>query len=191
MAEEPKTMPTVKIREIMKRPVIGIERSATIDKVAKLMAKHNIGSVVIQDDNGKPIGIITERDLVTRVFTKKTPHDKIIADKVMSTPLASISADVGIEQAARKMSKMGVRRLGVVEQDKLVGIISSRDIVAVTPALVEVIQERAKVGMTPRQKRPLAGTCENCGQWSDVLKDKDGLLVCEDCIVELESVTSD
>lgn len=190
MAEETKAMPTVKVREIMKAPVIGIERNATIESVARLMAKHNIGSVVVQDEKGEPIGIITERDLVTRVFTRKPPHNKIIAEKVMSTPLASISADVGIEQAAKKMSKMGVRRLGVVEEDKLVGIISSRDIVAVTPALVEVIQERTRVGMTTHQKRPLAGACENCGQWSDVLKDNDGLLVCEDCIVELESASA-
>ncbi len=183
------TDPYVKVRDAMKAPVVTVDRNAKIDKVAKLMEKHSIGSIVILNAKKKPIGIITERDIVTRVFARGI-SPKLKAADIMSAPLATISPDIGIDEAARRMNKLGVRRLAVMEGETLIGIISSRDIVGVTPALIEIITEKAKLGMRMEARRtsPLAGYCDECGQWSETLKEAEEKFLCDDCLTDTASV---
>jgi len=181
------TDPYVKVREAMKSTVVTMGKNERIDKAAKLMAKHGIGSVIVLDSKKRPAGIITERDIVTRIFAKDIEPSKLKASDIMSYPVKTVAPDIGIDEAARHMNKLGVRRLVVMEGDKLVGIISSRDIVALTPALIEIITERARLGMrVARRERsaPLAGYCDGCGQWSEMLRDVDGKLLCDDCRTE-------
>ena len=72
------------------------------------------------------------------------------------------------------------------------GIITSKDILAVMPELLEIMQERAKIEKEPTSEeeapepRPLAGYCDHCGQWSDALKEAEGLLLCEECQTEMK-----
>jgi len=97
-----------------------------------------------------------------------------------------------LAEAARKMSRLNVRRLGVIYKGNLVGLVSSKDILAVTPELLETIQEQAKIDKEPvpeeeaPEPRPLAGYCDHCGRWSDSLKEIDGQLLCDECQVELQ-----
>lgn len=184
------TDPFVKVKEAMKTPVVTVGKNEKIDKVAKLMEKHGIGSVVVLDAKKKPVGIITERDIVIRVFARKVSPSKLKAADIMSAPLATISPDTGMNEAARSMNRLGVRRLAVMEGDKLVGIVSSRDIVEVTPALIEIITEKARLGMrvTARELSPLAGHCDACGQWSETLKEVEGKFLCDDCATETSNI---
>jgi hypothetical protein len=71
---------------------------------------------------------------------------------------------------------------------QLVGIISSKDILSVTPELIEIIQEKAKISASEEAAEtfPLAGYCDNCGAWSDNLKEVDGTYLCEDCFIDRE-----
>jgi CBS domain-containing protein len=178
--------PIVKVRDSMHTPVVTVNEDETIDKVAKLIAKHGIGCVIVVDSKKNPLGIITERDVVTRVVVKNLLPSKIKASKVMSTPIETISPDASIEEAAKRMSKSDIRRLAVLEKGKMIGIISSRDIVSVTPALIEVITEKARAGaIVTKERPPLAGYCDNCGQWSELLKEVDGKFLCDDCITDL------
>jgi CBS domain-containing protein len=89
------------------------------------MSQKEVGDVVVLE--GKmPRGIVTERDFVRRVVAKKRPLDTKISD-VMSKPLITISPDASLKEAARKMVNKGIRRLPVVKQHKLVGIIVVSD----------------------------------------------------------------
>ncbi|MEM3769856.1 MAG: CBS domain-containing protein [Candidatus Bathyarchaeia archaeon] len=184
------------VKDVMSSPVITVEEDATANRVAELMDKHGLGCIIVTSKEGKPIGIITERDLVTRVLAKNVKPDTLKAKDVMTTPLITIEPDETISEAARKMSRLNIRRLGVIYRGQLIGILSSKDILAVMPELIETIQERALIEgenlaqttITEEEgESSLAGYCDRCGGWSDNLKEVDGEFLCEDCRAELES----
>jgi hypothetical protein len=81
------------------------------------------------------------------------------------------------------MRSIGVRRLIVVEDSKLVGVISSDDIAKVTPELITIIREEASIGRaykTPREAG-VAGRCDSCNQWFTDIREHDGLYLCNNC----------
>lgn len=178
----------VLVKDIMSSPVTTALEEDNVEKVAKLMNAKGIGSVVITDRKGSPVGIITERDIVRRVTAKNLVPRNVKAKEVMSTPLAVVTPYTEVNEAARKMSKLDIRRLGVMDKGRLVGIISSKDIVALMPELMEIMTEKARITATPSPIRGslLVGYCSNCEQWSDTLKDVDGKFLCEECRIELE-----
>ena len=178
----------VLVKDIMSTPVTTALEEDNVEKVAKLMNAKSIGSVVITDRKGSPVGIITERDIVRRVTAKNLVPRNVKAKEVMSTPLAVVTPYTEVNEAARKMSKLDIRRLGVMDKGRLVGIISSKDIVALMPELMEIMTEKARITATPSPVRGslLVGYCSNCEQWSDTLRDVDGKFLCEECRIELE-----
>ena len=157
-----------------------------MEKVAQLMGRHNIGCIIVTRDGGMPLGIITERDLALRVVAKNRQPQKVSAKEVMSAPLVTIDPDQSITLAARWMSRFNIRRLAVVSKGKLIGIVTSKDITAVMPALIEVIEEYARVNKgvisSGSEAGLLVGYCESCLNWSDTLKKMEGRYLCEACI---------
>lgn len=184
--------PRMLVKDVMTSPVITISEDGIVHEAAKLMDKNDLGCIVVTDKKGKPVGIITERDLITRVLSKNLLSSKVKAKKVMTSPLLTIDPDEPLVEAARKMSRLNVRRLGVIYKGSLAGLVSSKDILAVTPELLETIQERAKIEKEPApeeeapEPRPLTGYCDHCGRWSDALKEDEGQLLCEECQAELK-----
>jgi CBS domain-containing protein len=180
------------VKDVMSSPAGTVLETATANKVAALMDKDAYGCIIVTTKDGKPIGIITERDLVVRVLAKNKKPDTVKAKKVMTAPVMTIEPDVTISEAARRMSRLDIRRLAVMYKEKLVGIVSSKDILGVMPELLETIQEKALIEgekMAEEAKEeasPLAGYCDHCGVWSDDLNEIDGQFYCEDCRVELE-----
>lgn len=181
------------VRDVMSSPVITVEEEATTNHVAELMDKHGLGCIIVTNKEGKPIGIITERDLVTRVLAKNLKPDSLKAKDVMTSPLITIEPSETISEAARKMSRLNIRRLGVIYKGQLIGLVSSKDILSVMPELIETIQEKALIegenmAQTITEKESsLAGYCDRCGGWSENLKESNGEFLCEDCRAELES----
>lgn len=174
------------VKDVMSSPVITINEGETIEKVAQLMTSGNLGCIIITGREDKPLGIITEKDLVTRVLAKNIRYGKVKVKKVMSTPLITIDPDVTLSEAARRMSRLNIRRFGVIYKGNLVGLVSSRDILAVTPELLETIEEKVRLEKENRvedtEETPSsAGYCDQCGQWSDALKQNEGDFVCEEC----------
>lgn len=181
------------VKDVMSSPVITIEEKASANVVAELMDKDDLGCIIVTNREGKPLGIITERDLVVRVLAKNVKPDSVKANDVMTSPLITIEPDATISDAARRMSRLNIRRLGVVYRGQITGLLSSKDILAVMPELIEIIQERARIDNESRaleeeeeEPAPLAGYCDHCGVWSDDLKQHNGEFLCEDCRVELQ-----
>ena len=176
------------VKDVMSSPVITVNEKEPVTKVAKLMGKHDLGCIIVTGKDGKPLGIITERDLVTRVLAKNRPRYKLAAKGVMTAPLVTIDPDENLSEAARRMSRLNVRRLGVMYKGELVGVISSKDILAITPELIEIMQEKAKIqGESVTEEATylqMAGYCDLCGQWSDTLEEVEGSFICEDCKIE-------
>jgi len=180
------------VKDIMSSPVITIDEDAPVNKAAQLMDKNKLGCIIVTSKKGKPLGIITERDLVTRVLAKNARPSKLTVKEVMTSPLIAIDPDETLSEAARRMSRLSIRRLGVMYKENLVGLISSKDILAITPELIEIIQEKARIeGGTAVEEAPwhppLAGYCDQCGQWSDDLQEIEGSFLCEDCRTELRA----
>jgi signal-transduction protein with cAMP-binding, CBS, and nucleotidyltransferase domain len=157
------------------------------------MDMKDLGAVIVQNKAGKSIGIITERDLVIRVVAKNLKPDTVKAKEIMTTPLVTIEPEATVSDAARRMTRLDIRRLGVVYKGNLVGIISSKDVLGVMPELLEIYQERERIIGDSRAEEtievPLSGYCERCNAFSDSLKERNGQHICDECRIELETET--
>jgi len=181
------------VKDAMSSPVVSLDEEAPSNKIANIMDKNDLGCVIIINKAGKPIGIITERDLVLRVLTKNLKPDTVKAKDIMTSPLVTIESEATISDAARRMSRLDIRRLGVLYKGNLVGLISSKDILGVMPELIEIIQEKTRIESASSseetegaEETPLSGYCDRCGVYSENLKDVNGQSLCEDCRIEVE-----
>ena len=179
------------VKDAMSSPVVTTTEDTPTNIIAKLMDENNLGCVIVTNKDGKPLGIITERDLVVRVLTKNLQPAAVKAKDIMTAPLATIEPEATISDAARRMSRLDIRRLGVIYKGDLVGVISSKDILGVMPELIEIIQEKSRIENARNseeiEETPLSGYCDRCGGYSEDLKDKNGQYLCEDCRVEVEN----
>jgi CBS domain-containing protein len=182
------------VKDVMSSPVVTTEEEASANQVAKLMLDNKVGAVIVTNKAGKPIGIITERDLVVRVLAKNVTPASTEAKDFMTSPLVTIEPDAPINEAARVMSRRDIRRLGVLYKGNLIGIVSSKDILDVMPELIEIMQERTRIegaggpeATEGTEEAPLSGYCDRCGVFSENLRDLNGQNLCEDCRIEVEA----
>ena len=122
-----KSLSEILIKDVMTKSLISADPSTTIFQVAKLMEKGGVGAVLVKKDN-EPAGIITDRDFAIKITTQKLSPETPI-DKVASYPLATIDSDKSIIDAASVMSSKKIRKLAVVENSKVIGIVTSTDLV--------------------------------------------------------------
>jgi len=181
------------VREVMSSPVVTLNEFVTSNKVAQIMADKALGCVIVTNKHGKPVGIITERDLVQRVLAKNIGPDTIEAKSIMTSPLVTISPEATVTDAAKQMNSLNIRRLGVLYKGSLNGIVTSKDVLGVMPQLIEIIQEKTLIGCSTEidqnaeiSSPPMSGYCDNCDIYSENLKLINGENVCDDCRIDLE-----
>ena len=154
------------VKDVMSSPVVTLDENEASNKAAAVMDKNDFGCVIVTNKAGKSIGIITERDLVIRVLAKNLKPDTAKAKEIMTTPLVTIEPDATITEAARRMNRLDIRRLGVIYKGNLVGIISSKDVLGVMPELIEIIQERSRIEDATELKKlkrcHSLGYCDRC-----------------------------
>ncbi|MCF2135698.1 MAG: CBS domain-containing protein [Candidatus Thorarchaeota archaeon] len=178
------------VRDIMAVNVITITPDATALDAAKVMAKMDIGSVIIVDKQ-RAVGIITEADIVRRVIAKEADPKTTQAREIMSSPLIHVTPDTALTDTMRVMARSGIRRVIVLKNDSLAGIITSRDILKWSPELIDVLSESLRLKGEPTP-RPLSeeeedelvaygGICDICGEYSTDLVLENGKYVCEAC----------
>jgi CBS domain-containing protein len=179
------------VRDVMSSPVVTMDEDETANRAGVNMDMKNLGAVIVQNKTGKSIGIITERDLVIRVVAKNVKPDTVKAKEIMTTPLVTIEPEATISDAARRMTRLDIRRLGVTYKGNLVGIISSKDVLGVMPELLEIYQERQRIEGSnteeENEEAPLSGYCDRCSTYSDTLKERNGQNICDDCRIDLET----
>jgi CBS domain-containing protein len=111
----------------MVREIIKIQADATVKEAVEMMNKHGIGCLIAVK-NGKPVGIMTERDILKRVIPESKNPEKAQVSEVMSTPLIAGGSDMYVEDAARLMFKKNIKKLPIMENGKLVGLLTLSDI---------------------------------------------------------------
>lgn len=119
----------ISINEVISREVVTIDSSKTAVEAAKLMTQKKIGALLILEDC-KLAGIITERDLVRRVYSAELNPKEVKVSSFMSKPVITAESNLDLGEAAALMSTHKIRRLPIVEKGKIVGILTSRDIVS-------------------------------------------------------------
>ncbi len=122
-----KSLSEILVKDIMTKAIISVEPGTTVFQVAKMMEQGGIGAVLVKKD-GTTSGIITDRDFAIKIATQKLPLETPV-DKVTSYPLQTINSSETILIAAVQMSSKKIRKLAVVEDGKIVGIITSTDLV--------------------------------------------------------------
>ncbi|MBD3405883.1 MAG: CBS domain-containing protein [Candidatus Lokiarchaeota archaeon] len=179
---------SMSIRDIMTVKVITTPPDATAFKVAELMDKVDIGSIVIVD-NGRPVGIVTESDIVRRVIAKEKDPKTVTAKEIMTSPLVHVEPSTGLTTAMRVMAKSNIRRVAVLKNDSLAGIVTSRDILKWSPELIDILVESLRLRneqATRSQEEEdelvaYGGVCDNCGEYSTDLAMDDGRYLCYVC----------
>jgi CBS domain-containing protein len=117
------------ISDILRNELESVEDTTSIQEVAKKMKQRDVSSLVVVDTNGKPVGIVTERDILTKVCIIDVPTSKVISKEIMSTPLITIKGSSSTSTAAEMMIKNEVRHLLVIDdRNKPIGIITPLDL---------------------------------------------------------------
>jgi len=176
-------MRPIPVREIMSMNIASASPGDTAEKAAKLMASREVGSVLIMKGE-VPLGIITERDLVRKVISEGKDPRLVKLEDIMSEPLITASVDMEINEAAEFMERNNVHKLPLVNDGKIVGIITDHDVLKVEPHIVEALQEkdRARGGdiLIPSNSR-VRGICELCENYSSKLDEINGCWICPTC----------
>ncbi|MEM1572310.1 MAG: CBS domain-containing protein [Pyrobaculum sp.] len=117
----------LKIRDLVKRPPITIPQNASLLEAADVMAKNNIGALLVTDSTGSPVAVLSERDIV-KAISMRIPLSTPV-EAFMSTTMITVNADDSVEKAAELMWINNIRHLVVVEGGRAIGIISIRDLI--------------------------------------------------------------
>jgi CBS domain-containing protein len=117
----------VRVEDFMTKKVITIEATKTILEAAKTLTQQNVGSLVVVR-GAKPVGIVTDRDIVTRAVVEEIPLDEEKVERVMSKPVITVKLDTPMLEAVELMEKHSVRRIPVVKGETIVGIVTSSDV---------------------------------------------------------------
>ncbi|MCD6402821.1 MAG: CBS domain-containing protein [Candidatus Aenigmarchaeota archaeon] len=177
----------LKVKDIMSRRVLTIDLESTVKDAAKKMARGRVGSIIVEK-SGKPIGIITDSDIIKKIVAKDKVPSSVKVEELMSTPLIIVKPDDDVSVAKEKMIKNRIKRLPVVEKGEVVGILTTTDIAMTLPDMVEVLRERllSREEESMIVEESMAGICEVCGNYSEDLRMVNGLWVCEVCREERE-----
>ena len=127
MSHEDFNSTTILVKDIMTKSIISVIPTTTAFQMAKMMEQGGIGAIIVKE-NEALVGIVTDRDFATKIAANNLPFDTA-AEKIMSSPLITINHNEPISAAAEMMSSKKIRKLAVSENGKIVGLITSTDLV--------------------------------------------------------------
>ena len=116
------------IAQIMNKSVVYVKKEDTVETAAKLLQRNNIGSIPVVDKKGEVKGIVTDRDIVTRCVANEDDPRTVKVGDIMTRGVFTITDDVDVETAAHMMAERQIRRLPVMRENRLVGMLSLGDL---------------------------------------------------------------
>jgi len=130
----------VLVREVMSKDVKVVRPDSSIKEVVATMNKFNIGSIIVVQGD-RPVGVISERDILRRVVEPCLAPETLTAKQVMTSPVITISETASMDEAAKLMAKKKVRKIPVMNKQKLVGIVTFTDIVTKVLTMLSILEE--------------------------------------------------
>ena len=132
------------VRDIMAKNVKTVRTDDSVHDAVVKMNKFDVGSVIVVNGN-RPVGIITSKNILSRVVEPRLDAGIIRAREIMSSPVITIEPDSSVEDAAKLMSQKRIKKLAVMDKDKLLGVLSTSDIVRANPKQLGILQELLKI----------------------------------------------
>ena len=133
------------VRDIMSKNIKTVRPDDTALDAVRKMNKFRIGSVIVVN-SGRPVGIITERNILQEIVEPRHDPAIIKAKDIMTHPLITIDPHTAVDEAAKIMATKIIKTLPVVEGDKILGIVTSSDIVRNSPTQLSILDELLRVG---------------------------------------------
>ena len=118
----------MQVKEVMSRRIIAISPEETVAVAARLLSQHNIGALPVCSRDGRLRGMVTDRDIVLRCVAPEADPKSVPVKEIMSRRLAAVEPGDDVRQAAQLMARRQIRRLPVVADGKVVGIVSLGDL---------------------------------------------------------------
>ena len=181
-------MKNVLVADVMTRDPVTISPNANLFDCAKMMVKKRVGSLLIVEEK-KLLGFISQGDILWALTKKSSSNLKNVrAIEISPKKIAVIKPDSKLTDAIEKMKKLKFERLPVVQDNKLIGIITAKDILNFNPELYPEIEEFSKIKQESEKLKRIKeaskrreGICEECGR-EGILFKSHGILVCESCL---------
>jgi len=141
----------LKVEDVMVEDVVTISADATVLQAAKLMNKNEIGCLIVVR-KGRSVGIVTERDLLKRIISKSRDPKKTKVREIMTKPLIAGEPETDIEDATRLMFDNKIKKLPVLEDGKIVGLVTLTDLVKYQPQMIRILKEITSRHLAPPKR---------------------------------------
>jgi CBS domain-containing protein len=141
---------SLNVEDVMVEEVVTVEADATVQKAVDLMNKHEIGCLIVVLRE-KPVGIITERDMLTRVLAKSKDPEKIKVSEIMSAPLIVGKPEMEVENAVKLMFKTKIKKLPVVQRGRLIGLVTLTDLTRFQPHMIKILKKLSVAELPPKR----------------------------------------
>jgi len=128
------------VKDIMSGNILQLDKDTVISKAVKDMIEKNMYAIIVLDNNS-PVGIVTERDFTTKLLAKNMDPNKEKLSSIMSSPLITIKPDESVDNAARLMVNKKIKKLPVMENSRVIGILTEDDIIRIAPDLMVLARQ--------------------------------------------------
>ena len=176
-----------KVYDCMTTKPVSVSPDSSLEQCAKVMAKNHVGALVIKE-NHKSIGLVTEQDIVRKVIAKGiNPLTKKVKD-FMEKKLKTVSPNSDIYDALIVMRDSNIRHLPVVDNGKMVGLLTLKDVLKIEPSLFDLLVEEFE--LREETRKPInrvierEAICQGCGAYAEDIVKVKGSLLCERCAKE-------
>ncbi|OGD57417.1 hypothetical protein A3K78_01795 [Candidatus Bathyarchaeota archaeon RBG_13_52_12] len=132
------------VRDIMAKNVKTVRTDDSAHDAVVKMNKFDVGSVIVTNNN-RAVGIITSKNILSRIVESRLDASTVRAKDIMSSPIITIEPDAPIEDAAKLMAQKRIKKIAVIDKDKIIGVISTSDIVKANPTQLGILQELLKI----------------------------------------------
>ena len=172
------------VRDVMTRTVVTAPPDTTAAQAGKQMVENRVGSIIVVRE-GRPLGIVTESDMVAKVIFKNVKPSSIKLGQLMSKPLITTKSSDDVSEAVLKMTRKKIRRLPVIDGGELVGIVTDADIIQVSSEINHILESlvhmNREIILDRRDVIISEGECEECGEYSEDLRQEEERLKCPSC----------
>ena len=139
----------LKVRDVMVREVITVDENSTVKEAVDIMNEFQIGSLIVLE-RGKAMGIVTERDFLKRVIAEGKDVMTTKVKEIMTTPLVVVEPSTDLEEAVKLMFQSKIKKLAVVDANKLVGIVTLTDIARFQPQMIRMLKQLTAKQAVPK-----------------------------------------
>ena len=146
----------LKVRDVMVREVITVDENSSVKEAVDTMNEFQIGSLIVLE-RGKAKGIVTERDFLRRVIAEAKDVMNTKVKEIMTAPLVVVEPSTDLEEAVKLMFQNRIKKLAVVDANKLMGIVTLTDIARFQPKMIRMLKQLAAKQAAPKSMQKVIG----------------------------------